>query len=144
VKREASVEKRERRGYERPLAILGTQGFTDSFSCYFRTSVRRRPEVEMTFAKKNTAAPSSGESLNMTKNESPAHAPWLSWLQRPTVKYYGASEGREFEPHWGSSGAVLAVFFPPKYWLCVGGWLIFSQYRAPKHFSDINCNRLGL
>ena len=26
------------------------------------------------------------------------YAPWLSWLQRPTVM---ASEGREFEPHWG-------------------------------------------
>jgi hypothetical protein len=64
----------------------------------------------MTFAKKNTAAPSSGESLNMTKNESPAHAPWLSWLQRPTVKYYGASEGREFEPHWGSGERRLFLF----------------------------------
>ena len=33
-------------------------------------------------------------------------APWLSWLQRPTVSFASASkqsEGREFEPHWGSS-----------------------------------------
>ena len=29
-------------------------------------------------------------------------APWLSWLQRPTVTPM-TSEGREFEPHWGSS-----------------------------------------
>ena len=29
------------------------------------------------------------------------HAPWLSWLQRPTVTHH-TSEGREFEPHWGS------------------------------------------
>ena len=28
-------------------------------------------------------------------------APWLSWLQRPTVTNW-QSEGREFEPHWGS------------------------------------------
>ena len=28
-------------------------------------------------------------------------APWLSWLQRPTVSSK-QSEGREFEPHWGS------------------------------------------
>ena len=39
------------------------------------------------------------------------NAPWLSWLQRPTVTVlrkcesaseYRESEGREFEPHWGS------------------------------------------
>jgi hypothetical protein len=39
------------------------------------------------------------------------HAPWLSWLQRPTVKYElfftWSSEGREFEPHWGSYFAYL-------------------------------------
>ena len=29
-------------------------------------------------------------------------APWLSWLQRPTVTSR-QSEGREFEPHRGSS-----------------------------------------
>jgi hypothetical protein len=30
-------------------------------------------------------------------------APWLSWLQRPTVTvWYATSEGREFETHWGS------------------------------------------
>ena len=29
------------------------------------------------------------------------YAPWLSWLQRPTVKRTVQSEGREFEPHWG-------------------------------------------
>ena len=29
------------------------------------------------------------------------YAPWLSWLQRPTVKRIVQSEGREFEPHWG-------------------------------------------
>ena len=31
------------------------------------------------------------------------NAPWLSWLQRPTVRLrnHPQSEGREFEPHWG-------------------------------------------
>ncbi len=30
------------------------------------------------------------------------YAPWLSWSQRPTVTIK-QSEGREFEPHWGSN-----------------------------------------
>ena len=36
-------------------------------------------------------------------------APWLSWLQRPTVIPL-ASEGREFEPHWGSLFLSLFLF----------------------------------
>ena len=45
------------------------------------------------------------------------HAPWLSWLQRPTVILYqeSQSEGREFEPHWGS--LFLRIFFPVNYTL---------------------------
>ena len=37
-------------------------------------------------------------------------APWLSWLQRPTVTY-GTSEGREFEPHWGSTSFCQDAIF---------------------------------
>ena len=45
------------------------------------------------------------------------HAPWLSWLQRPTVILYqeSLSEGREFEPHWGS--LFLRIFFSVNYTL---------------------------
>ena len=37
------------------------------------------------------------------------NAPWLSWLQRPTVRLrnHPQSEGREFEPHWGRAFLYL-------------------------------------
>ena len=54
------------------------------------------------------------------------NAPWLSWLQRPTVRLrnHPQSEGREFEPHWGR---YVLICFGFKHGDPVGKYVGFIQ-----------------
>ncbi|KAK0436937.1 hypothetical protein EV421DRAFT_1096757 [Armillaria borealis] len=45
--------------------------------------------------------------MMLAPKNSTLSAPWLSWLQRPTVK--SQSEGREFEPLWGSMRMEFSI-----------------------------------